>query len=92
MIDYIVEVVDKLVKKAGSRNTLGGYKVVGRDDEAARVLADAKAVEAAGAATLSFWKRCPRGWQGGSPRSFRSRPSASARVSTVTVRCWSLTI
>jgi 3-methyl-2-oxobutanoate hydroxymethyltransferase len=30
-------------------NTLGGYKVVGRDDEAAKVMADAKAVEAAGA-------------------------------------------
>lgn len=30
-------------------NTLGGYKVVGRDDEADRVLADALAVQAAGA-------------------------------------------
>ncbi|MGV8985187.1 MAG: 3-methyl-2-oxobutanoate hydroxymethyltransferase [Cypionkella sp.] len=30
-------------------NTLGGYKVVGRDDEAERVMADARAVEAAGA-------------------------------------------
>ena len=30
-------------------NTLGGYKVVGRDDEAATVMADARAVEAAGA-------------------------------------------
>jgi 3-methyl-2-oxobutanoate hydroxymethyltransferase len=30
-------------------NTLGGYKVVGRDEEAAKVMADAKAVEAAGA-------------------------------------------
>lgn len=30
-------------------NTLGGYKVVGRADEAARVMADAQAIEAAGA-------------------------------------------
>lgn len=30
-------------------NTLGGYKVVGRDDEAARVMADAHAVQDAGA-------------------------------------------
>jgi 3-methyl-2-oxobutanoate hydroxymethyltransferase len=32
-----------------SVNTLGGYKVVGRDTEGARVLADAEAAEAAGA-------------------------------------------
>jgi 3-methyl-2-oxobutanoate hydroxymethyltransferase len=32
-----------------SVNTLGGYKVVGRDDDAERVMADARAVEAAGA-------------------------------------------
>ncbi len=32
-----------------SVNTLGGYKVVGRDDEAEAVMADARAVEAAGA-------------------------------------------
>jgi 3-methyl-2-oxobutanoate hydroxymethyltransferase len=32
-----------------SVNTLGGYKVVGRDDEAEGVMADARAVEAAGA-------------------------------------------
>ncbi len=32
-----------------SVNTLGGYKVVGRDDEAESVIADARAVEAAGA-------------------------------------------
>lgn len=32
-----------------SVNTLGGYKVVGRDDEAESVMADARAVEAAGA-------------------------------------------
>ena len=32
-----------------SVNTLGGYKVVGRDDEAESVMADAHAVEAAGA-------------------------------------------
>jgi 3-methyl-2-oxobutanoate hydroxymethyltransferase len=32
-----------------SVNTLGGYKVVGRDDEAEQVMADARAIEAAGA-------------------------------------------
>jgi 3-methyl-2-oxobutanoate hydroxymethyltransferase len=32
-----------------SVNTLGGYKVVGRDDEAEGVMADARAIEAAGA-------------------------------------------
>jgi 3-methyl-2-oxobutanoate hydroxymethyltransferase len=38
-------------------NTLGGYKVVGRDaDEAAKVMADAKAVEAAGAFSVVLEK------------------------------------
>ncbi len=39
-----------------SVNTLGGYKVVGRDDEAAKVMADARAVEAAGAFSVVLEK------------------------------------
>jgi 3-methyl-2-oxobutanoate hydroxymethyltransferase len=39
-----------------SVNTLGGYKVVGREDEAARVMADAKACEAAGAFSIVLEK------------------------------------
>ena len=46
-----------------SVNTLGGYKVVGRDDEAARVLADAKAVEAAGAFSVVL-EKVPEGLAG----------------------------
>lgn len=37
-------------------NTLGGYKVVGRDDEAVRVMTDAKACEAAGAFSIVLEK------------------------------------
>jgi 3-methyl-2-oxobutanoate hydroxymethyltransferase len=37
-------------------NTLGGYKVVGRADEAAKVMADAKAIEAAGAFSVVLEK------------------------------------
>ena len=39
-----------------SVNTLGGYKVVGRDDEAQKVMADALAVEAAGAFSVVLEK------------------------------------
>jgi 3-methyl-2-oxobutanoate hydroxymethyltransferase len=39
-----------------SVNTLGGYKVVGRDDEAAKVMADARAVDAAGAFSVVLEK------------------------------------
>ena len=48
-------------------NTLGGYKVVGRDDEAASVMADALAVEAAGAFSVVL-KRCRWGLRVKSPR------------------------
>ncbi|WP_050527990.1 3-methyl-2-oxobutanoate hydroxymethyltransferase [Pseudorhodobacter aquimaris] len=41
-------------------NTLGGYKVVGRDDEAAQVMADAKAVQAAGAFSVVL-EKTPQG-------------------------------
>ncbi|MFZ1467604.1 MAG: 3-methyl-2-oxobutanoate hydroxymethyltransferase [Paracoccaceae bacterium] len=44
-------------------NTLGGYKVVGRADEAAKVMADAKAVEAAGAFSVVL-EKVPAGLAG----------------------------
>ena len=44
-------------------NTLGGYKVVGRDDEADRVLADALAVQAAGAFAVVL-EKVPMGLAG----------------------------
>ena len=44
-------------------NTLGGYKVVGREDEAAKVMADAKAVEAAGAFSVVL-EKVPEGLAG----------------------------
>ena len=39
-----------------SVNTLGGYKVVGRAEEGEKVMADAKAVEAAGAFSVVLEK------------------------------------
>ena len=44
-------------------NTLGGYKVIGRADEAASVMADAKAVEAAGAFAVVL-EKVPAGLAG----------------------------
>lgn len=44
-------------------NTLGGYKVVGRDAEAGKVMADAKAVEAAGAFSVVL-EKVPEGLAG----------------------------
>lgn len=44
-------------------NTLGGYKVVGRDAEAAKVMADARAVEAAGAFSVVL-EKVPMGLAG----------------------------
>ncbi len=46
-----------------SVNTLGGYKVVGRDAEATKVMADAKAVEAAGAFSVVL-EKVPSGLAG----------------------------
>jgi 3-methyl-2-oxobutanoate hydroxymethyltransferase len=46
-----------------SVNTLGGYKVVGRADEAAKVMADAKATEAAGAFSVVL-EKVPEGLAG----------------------------
>ena len=44
-------------------NMLGGYKVVGREDEAAKVMADARAVEAAGAFSVVL-EKVPEGLAG----------------------------
>ena len=44
-------------------NTLGGYKVVGRDDEAAKVMADARAVDEAGAFSVVL-EKVPMGLAG----------------------------
>jgi 3-methyl-2-oxobutanoate hydroxymethyltransferase len=44
-------------------NTLGGYKVVGRDDEADRVIQDARAVQAAGAFSVVL-EKVPMGLAG----------------------------
>ena len=46
-----------------SVNTLGGYKVVGRDEEAAKVMADAEAIEAAGAFSVVL-EKVPEGLAG----------------------------
>lgn len=46
-----------------SVNTLGGYKVVGRADEADKVMADARAVEAAGAFSVVL-EKVPEGLSG----------------------------
>ncbi len=46
-----------------SVNTLGGYKVVGRAEEAAKVMADAKACEAAGAFSIVL-EKVPMGLAG----------------------------
>jgi 3-methyl-2-oxobutanoate hydroxymethyltransferase len=46
-----------------SVNTLGGYKVVGRDAEAEKVLADARAIEAAGAFAVVL-EKVPQGLAG----------------------------
>ena len=46
-----------------SVNTLGGYKVVGREGEAARVMADATAIEAAGAYAVVL-EKVPMGLAG----------------------------
>ncbi len=46
-----------------SVNTLGGYKVVGRDEEAQKVMADARAVEAAGAFAVVL-EKVPEGLAG----------------------------
>ena len=44
-------------------NTLGGYKVVGRDDEAEKVMDDARAIEAAGAFAVVL-EKVPEGLAG----------------------------
>ncbi len=53
-----------------SVNTLGGYKVVGRDGEAAKVMADAVAVQAAGAFAVVL-EKVPEGLSGDITRALR---------------------
>lgn len=53
-----------------SINTLGGYKVVGREGEAARVMADAKACEAAGAFAIVL-EKVPVGLSGEITRALK---------------------
>lgn len=55
-------------------NTLGGYKVVGRDDEAARVMADAVSVQEAGAFAVVL-EKVPVGLAG--------RITAALRIPTI---------
>jgi 3-methyl-2-oxobutanoate hydroxymethyltransferase len=53
-----------------SVNTLGGYKVVGRDGEAEKVMADAKAIEAAGAFSVVL-EKVPEGLAGRITKALR---------------------
>ncbi|MDP2081895.1 MAG: 3-methyl-2-oxobutanoate hydroxymethyltransferase [Pseudotabrizicola sp.] len=55
-------------------NTLGGYKVVGRDGEADKVMADAKACEAAGAFAIVLEKV---------PQGLTSRITAALNIPTI---------
>jgi 3-methyl-2-oxobutanoate hydroxymethyltransferase len=57
-----------------SVNTLGGYKVVGRADEAARVMADAEAVQAAGAFSVVLEK---------TPEGLSSRITQALTIPTI---------
>jgi 3-methyl-2-oxobutanoate hydroxymethyltransferase len=57
-----------------SVNTLGGYKVVGREEEAERVMADARAVEAAGAFSVVLEK---------TPEGLSSRITQALRIPTI---------
>jgi 3-methyl-2-oxobutanoate hydroxymethyltransferase len=68
-------------------NTLGGYKVVGRDDEAARVMADAHAVQDAGAFAVVL-EKVPWVWRGGSRRHWAFPPSALVLATAATDRSW----
>jgi 3-methyl-2-oxobutanoate hydroxymethyltransferase len=57
-----------------SVNTLGGYKVVGRAEDAARVMADAEAVQAAGAFSVVLEK---------TPQGLSSRITDRLRIPTI---------
>jgi 3-methyl-2-oxobutanoate hydroxymethyltransferase len=67
-----------------SEHALGGYRVQGRGETAQRILADAKAIEAAGAFAVVMERWPPR-----SPDSSASPRSGSARATAATVRSWS---
>ena len=73
-----------------SVNTLGGYRVQGRGDEAAhRLLQDAKALQARRRVRGRARTRARRPGRAGHRRAARSRPSASAPAPAATRRCWS---
>ena len=76
-----------------SVNAFGGFKVQGKDVEAAKkLLADAKAVEAAGACMVVMESVCRRNWQLRYQKNLRFRPSVSVREQAVTDRCSSTRI
>ena len=68
-------------------NVFGGYKVQGRGDAAAAVLADAQAHDAAGASRILMECVPPR-WAKPLPKAFPAPPSASAQAKTPTGKCW----
>ena len=71
----------------------GGYKVKGRTQtEAEALIADAKAVEKAGAFSGRAWKLSCQIWPGESRRQSRFRRSASVRASIATGKFWLRTI
>ena len=68
---------------------MGGHRVQGRGERArARVLADARAVEAAGAFAVVLEGMPAELARGDHRERSRSRRSASARASTAMARCW----
>ena len=70
-----------------SEHTLGGYRVQGRGDAAERVLADAQALQDAGAFAVVM-EMVPGDVAAEITRSSASRPSASAPATSATARCW----
>ncbi|WP_256199031.1 3-methyl-2-oxobutanoate hydroxymethyltransferase [Verrucomicrobium spinosum] len=65
----------------------GGYKKKGKtDDDANRLLADARALEEAGAAGIVLESMVLR-WQNASARPSRSPRSGSAPARTATAKC-----
>jgi len=70
-----------------SEHALGGFRVQGRGAGAEQLLADAHAVQEAGAFAVVLEMVPPRS-PGRSPRNCPSRPSASAPASTATPRYW----
>ena len=92
LVDIGIPVMGHLGLLPQSVHQLGGYRQQAtREEDAARLLEDARALEAAGA----FCRRAGGHPGGGRPRRHcragASPPSASARARTATGRCWSAT-